>query len=150
MKYKSKIFDFNTTEYDKLSISQLKRQADYWLRQHLLKRDGYVSGGNSVNYIFCPLKNKSYPLNQIECAHYIDRAIMNTRYDLTNVHLVSKQSNSFDAQVQIDGYKSLHHKDFEEYLGSQIVKDLRERSKIMKLFQREDYIEVIEKFRNNA
>lgn len=143
MKYKSKNFDYNTTEYNKLSISQLKRQADYWLRQFLIQREG-----NSY-YMHCPLKDRSYPQDKMECAHYIDRAIMNTRYDLTNVHLVSKQSNSYDAQVQVEGYKSLHHQDFEEYLGEQVVKDLRERSKIMRIFQREDYIEVIEKFRGN-
>jgi len=141
--FKTKRLDFNTDDYNKLSISELKRTADYWLRQYLLKREG------NLNYLHCPLKNRSYPVNYMECAHYIDRAIMNTRYDLTNVHLVSKQSNSFDAQVQVEGYKSLHHRDFEEYLGEVLVKDLRERSKIIKVFQREDYIEVIEKFKGN-
>lgn len=141
--FKYKKVDFNTEEYDKLTISDLKRMTDYWLRQYLLQREG-----NSY-YMHCPLKNRSYPQDKMECAHYIDRAIMNTRYDLTNVHLVSKQSNSYDAQVQVEGYKSLHHKDFEEYLGEQIVKDLRERSQIIKIFQREDYIELIEKFRGN-
>lgn len=140
---KSKAFDFNTTEYDKLSISQLKRQADYWLRQFLLKRE------NNSYYMHCPLRDRSYPQDKMECAHYIDRAIMNTRYDLTNVHLVSKQSNSYDSRVQVEGYKSKHHYDYEQYLGEQIVKDLRERSKEIKIFQRQDYIEVIEKFRGN-
>jgi len=135
--------DFKTKEYDKLTISDLKRVADYWLRQFLLKREG------NHNYLHCPLKNRSYTSNNMECAHYIDRGIMNTRYDLTNVHLVSKQSNSFDAQVQVEGYKSLHHKDFENFLGERLVEDLRERSKIIKVFQREDYIGVIEKFRGN-
>jgi hypothetical protein len=143
MKYKSKTFDFNTIEYDKLSISQLKRQADYWLRQYLLSREG------SQNYIYCPLKNNSYPVEIMEVAHFIDRAIMNTRYDLCNCHLVSKSSNSFDAQVQVEGYKSKHHYDYEQYLGEKIVQDLRERSKIIRIFQREDYIEVINKFRSN-
>jgi hypothetical protein len=143
MKYKSKIFDFNTIEYDKLSISQLKRQADYWLRQYLIQRE------SDSYYIHCPLKDINYPQDKMECAHYIDRAIMNTRYDLTNVHLVSKQSNSYDAQVQVEGYKSKHHYDYEQYLGEKIVQDLRERSKIIRIFQREDYIEVINKFRSN-
>lgn len=141
---KSKTFDFNTTDYNKLSISQLKRQADYWLRQYLLNREG------NNNYIHCPLKDKFYPVEVMEVAHFIDRAYMNTRYDLCNCHLVSKASNSFDAQVQVEGYKSKHHYDYEQYLGTQIVEDLRERSKIMKIFQKEDYIEVIEKFRNDA
>ena len=140
---KSKTFDFNTTEYDKLSISQLKRQADYWLRQYLLRREG------NNNYIHCPLKNKSYLIEVMEVAHFIDRAYMSTRYDLCNCHLVSKASNSFDAQVKKEGYKSLHHYDYERYLGEQIVKDLRERSKEIKIFQRQDYIEIIEKFRGN-
>jgi hypothetical protein len=39
--------------------------------------------------------------------------------------------------------------DYEQYLGEQLVKDLRERSKEVKIFYKEDYIEVINKFRNN-
>ena len=85
----------------------------------------------------------------MQVAHYIDRGIMNTRYDLCNCHLVSKQSNKWDAQVQKEGYKSLHHYDYEQYLGEQIVKDLRERGKEIKIFYKDDYIEIINKFRNN-
>ena len=85
----------------------------------------------------------------MQVAHYIDRGIMNTRYDLTNCHLVSKQSNEWDAQVPKEGYKSLHHYDYEQYLGEQIIKDLRERSKEIKIFYKEDYIKIINKFRNN-
>ena len=139
---KYKKLDFNTEDLESLSNSDLKKIADYELRQYLLRREG------DVNYIFCPLKNKNYPKENMQVAHYIDRGIMNTRYDLTNCHLVSKQSNEWDAQVTKDGYKSLHHYDYEQYLGEQIIKDLRERSKEIKIFYKDDYIEVINKFRN--
>lgn len=146
MKYKSKNFDFNTKEYDKLSISQLKRQADYWLRQYLLSNQ-------ESTYYFCPLKSKSYSADNMHCCHFIDRSVIGLRYDLKNVHLISAVSNTYEAQIQVEGYKSKHHKEYEEWFieeyGADAVKDLRERSKIMKIFQREDYIEVIEKFRGN-
>lgn len=140
---KSKTFDFNTVDYDKLSTSQLKRQADYWLRQYLLRREG------NNKYIHCPLKNKFFSIENMQVAHFIDRQCLNTRYDLTNCHLVSTKSNSWDAQVPKEGYKSLHHYDYEQYLGEKLVSDLRERSKIIKIFYKQDYIEVINKFRIN-
>lgn len=140
---KYKKLDYNTEDLEVLSNSELKKVADYSLRQYLLRREG------SNNYIHCPLKNKFYPIEVMEVAHFIDRGIMNTRYDLCNCHLISKASNSFDAQVQKEGYKSLHHYDYEQYLGEQIVKDLCERSKELKIFYKEDYIKVINKFRNN-
>lgn len=142
MKYKNKKLDYNTGDLESLSNSELKKVADYWLRQYLLRREG------NVNYLFCPLKNKNYPIENMQVAHYIDRGVMNTRYDLNNCHLVSRQSNEWDAQVPKEGYKSLHHYEYEQYLGEQLVADLKERGKKIKIFYKEDYIEIINKFRN--
>jgi hypothetical protein len=148
MKYKSKTFDFNTKEYDKLSISQLKRQADYWLRQSLLNEVG------NSDYIFCPIKERKYHKSQMEVAHYIDRGYsMWTRYNEMNCKLISKQSNSFDAQIIVEGYKSKHHKEYTEYLltefGQKYIDDLHRVAGNKNLFTREDYIQTIEKFRGN-
>ena len=140
---KYKKLDYNTENLECLSNSDLKKIADYELRQYLLRREG------NHNYIFFFFFNKNYSVENMQVAHYIDRGIMNTRYDLCNCHLVSKQSNKWDAQVQKEGYKSLHHYDYEQYLGEQIVKDLRERGKEIKIFYKDDYIEIINKFRNN-
>lgn len=142
IKSKYKKLDYNTEDLESLSNSDLKKVADYSLRQYLLKREG------NNNYIHCPLKNKYYPIEVMEVAHFIDRGVMSTRYDLCNCHLISKASNSWDAQVKKEGYKSLHHYDYEQYLGKQIVKDLRKRSKELKIFYKKDYIDVINKFRN--
>jgi len=143
---KTKRLDFNTDDYDKLSISELKRTADYWLRQYLLSQQ-------ESTYYFCPIKNRSYSADNMHCCHFIDRGIMSLRYDLRNVHLISAISNTYDAQVQVEGFKSKHHKEYEEFLieeyGFDVLDYLRERSKIIKVFQREDYIEVIEKFKGN-
>lgn len=139
---KYKKLDYNTENLESLSNSDLKKLADYWLRQYILKREG------NFNYYHCPLKNKSYSKDKMHIAHFIDRQCMNTRYDLTNCHLISEQSNKWDAQIQKEGYKSLHHYDYEKYLGEKIVKDLKERSKILRVFKKEDYIEIINKFRN--
>ena len=142
-----KKLDFNTKDLESLSNSDLKKIADYELRQYLLRREG------DVNYISCPLKNKNYPKENMQVAHYIDRGIMNTRYDLTNCHLVSKQSNEWDAQVPKEGYKSLHHFDYEVFLknryGENIIDILKSKSKEIKIFYKEDYIKIINKFRNN-
>ena len=139
---KYKKLDFNTEDLESLSNSDLKKIADYELRQYLLRNHPH-------QYYTCPLKNKKYPVDQMHACHYIDRQCMALRYDLRNVHLISAVSNTFDAQVQVEGYKSKHHYEYEQYLGEQLVKDLRERSKEVKIFYKEDYIEVINKFRNN-
>lgn len=139
---KYKKLDYNTEDLESLSNSDLKKLADYWMRQYILRIEG------KHNYYLCPLKNKFYPVEVMEIAHFIDRNVMNTRYDLVNCHLISKQSNSWDSQIPKEGYKSLHHYDYEQYLGEQIVSDLRERSKEIRVFYKEDYIELINKFRN--
>ena len=143
---KYKKLDFNIQDLENLSNSDLKKIADYELRQYLLRNHPH-------QYYTCPLKNKKYPIDQMHACHYIDRQCMALRYDLRNVHLISAVSNTYDAQVQVEGYKSKHHKEYEEFLieeyGSEVLDFLREKSKEVKIFYKEDYIEVINKFRNN-
>ena len=145
MKYKK--LDYNTEDLESLSNSDLKKVADYWLRQYLLN----TTAGFGER-IWCPLKNQSYHKTDIHVCHYYDRGIMSTRYDLVNCHLISSVSNTFDAQVQAEGYKSKHHKEYQEFLiekyGQEEFDKLTERSKQMKIFYKEDYIEIIKKFRN--
>ncbi len=138
-----KKLDYNTEGLESLSNSDLKKLADYWLRQYLLKGE---------KYLWCPIKKITCHKDQIHCCHYYDRGIMSLRYDLKNVHLISAVSNTFDAQVQVEGYKSKHHKDYSEYLvsqyGSDILDFLAKKSKEIKIFYKQDYIDVINKFRN--
>lgn len=140
-----KKLDFNTKDLESLSNSDLKKIADYELRQFLLRKVGN-------NYIFCPIKKKNFPQESMHCCHFYDRGIMSLRYDLKNVHLISAVSNTFDAQVQVEGYKSKHHKEYEQFLvneyGSDVLDFLAEKSKELKIFYKEDYIEIINKFRN--
>ena len=142
---KYKKLDLNTEDLENLSNSDLKKVADYWLRQYLLR--------TVKNPQFCPIKKRMVDTYNMQVAHFIDRQCMALRYDLRNCHLISKFSNEFDAQVQVDGYKSKHHKEYEEFLveeyGSEVLDFLREKSKEVKIFYKEDYIEVINKFRNN-
>jgi uncharacterized protein with ATP-grasp and redox domains len=143
---KYKKLDFNTEDLESLSNSDLKKIADYELRRLLLSRQ-------ESTYYFCPLKKREYSADNMHCCHFYDRGIMSLRYDLRNVHLISAVSNTFDAQVQVEGYKSKHHKEYEEYLveeyGSDVLDFLREKSKKIKVFYKEDYIQIINKFRNN-
>lgn len=145
----SKKTDFETDDLDKLSISELKRTADYWLRQFLLftaeKRNGKI---------FCPLKKSYFSEDKIQVAHFIDRAVMNTRYDLDNCHLISESSNVWDAQIQQEGYKSKHHKEYEDWLkekiGEEKLQNLLHNSKELRIFAKEDYIEIIKQFRDGC
>ena len=141
------MLDFNTTEYDNLKISQLKRMADYWQRQYLLKNAERKYYGK----IYCPLKKRLYHESRMHVAHFYDRSRMCTRYHPDNVHLISEQSNVWDARVQVEGYKSRHHKEYEEYLkekiGEEKFENLLELSKQNCIFVKEDYIELIEKYR---
>lgn len=134
------MIDFNTEDLDRLTVSQLRRIADYQLRQFLIRDCG--------SYVFCPLKNESFHISEMEVAHFIDRAKMSTRYDLDNCHLVSKQSNTWDAQFKKEGYKSLHHYDFEQYLGEEKVNSLKEKSENLIVLTKEDYINIINTFKN--
>jgi len=141
----AKRIDFNTEDLESLTHSQLKRVADYWLRQYLLSKADIRNGR-----IRCPIKGKWYPINKIQVCHYIDRAIMCLRYDLINCHLISEESNVWDARIQIEGYKSKHHKDYEEYLGEKNIKYLLEMSKNICIFAKEDYISKIKFFKNGT
>lgn len=140
----SKQFDFETQDYNSLTSSQLKRLADYWLRKYLLK----IIKRNGINQIYCPLKKRYYNEDKMNVSHFIDRACMYLRYDLNNVHLISEQSNVWDSKVSINGYKSLHHKDYEEWLGKKKVKILERNSKNICIFAKEDYIRIIKTFKN--
>lgn len=140
-----KKIDFDTEDYSSLKISELKRICDYWLRKYLLSK---APRKGMSGYIYCPLKNSWYPEHKIQAAHFIDRSVMCTRYDLDNVNLVSEQSNVWDAQIRKEGYKSKHHHDYEHWLGKRKVEKLLELSKEIRIFAREDYIELIEKFRD--
>lgn len=143
-----KFIDFETEDFDNLKNNDLKRVADYWQRQYLLKK----SKKNGYGQIYCPIKKQFYNRNKMQAAHYIDRAKMCVRYHEDNVWLISSQSNTWDAQKQVEGYKSLHHKEYEEYLiqkiGKKRLKNLFELSKEYCIFDRQDYIDVINKFKN--
>jgi hypothetical protein len=144
---KYKKLDYHTDDLESLSNSELKKVADYWLRQYLLE----TTAGFGERY-WCPLKKQSYHKDQMHCCHFYDRGIMSLRYDLKNVHLISAVSNTFDAQVQVTGFKSKHHREYEDFLakeyGSAGLDYLREKSKELKIFYKEDYIEIINRFRN--
>lgn len=143
------MIDFNTRDYENLKIGQLKRMADYWQRQYLLRK----ADRGPYRKILCPIKNKYYREESMHASHFIDRIVQCTRYHVDNVHLISEESNVWDAKVVEEGYKSKHHKEFEYFLinkiGQKKFEDLLEMSKEICIFDKEDYIEIIEKFRES-
>lgn len=143
---KYKKLDFNTEDLESLSNSDLKKVADYSLRQYLLWQV-------ITEDFYCPLKKRRFPSDKLmHVAHFYDRGIMSTRYDLDNCHLISSQSNTWDAQTPKEGYKSLHHYEYEvwlrEKLGEKKFEELLQKSKELTIFTQADYIRVIKQFRN--
>ena len=142
-----KKLDYNTEDLESLSNSDLKKVADYSLRHFLLR----TSAGFGER-IWCPIKKQSFHKSDMHCCHFYDRGIMSLRFDLRNVHLISAVSNTFDAQVQIEGYKSKHHYEYELYLrsiyGDEVMKYLLDKSKEVVIFYKTDYIKIINEFRN--
>lgn len=142
-----KKLNYNEENLESLSNSELKKLGDYWLRQYLLRTTACTG-----DRYWCPLKKKSFHESYMHVAHFIDRGVINTRFDLVNCHLISSSSNTYDAQVMVEGYKSKHHRDYELYLieeyGQEVFDDLKKRGKELKLFTQKDYIEIIKKFRN--
>ena len=145
MKYKK--LDYNTKDLKTLKISELKRIADYWFRQYLLSK-----ATKKGSQIYCPIKQRFYTQDKIHVAHYYDRNIMCLRYSEDNCHLVSSQSNMWDAQIPDENFKSKHHKDYHNYLlkekSQSFLDDLKGKSNNICIFGFRDYIELIEKFRN--
>jgi len=147
IKKKYKKLDYNTEDLESLSNSDLKKVADYWLRQYLLKNSENVNG----KYL-CPIKNKWYTPDKIQVCHYIDRGYsMWTRYFLKNCHLMSEETNCWDSKILVNGYKSKHHKEYQEYLvrtyGVTILNELEEISNNKNIFNKQNYITTINDFR---
>lgn len=145
---KYKKLDYNTEDLESLSNSDLKKVADYWLRSYLLNSVPHKYKG----WYECPIKNKKYPIDQMQVAHFFDRHILQLRFDLFNCHLISKESNEYDSKIMVEGYKSKHHKDYEQWLkeeyGDGVIELLESKIDISKPFTKQDYIKTIENFRN--
>ncbi len=136
--------NFKNPNLNKLSTNQLKQVADYWQRQFLLNE----ATRDDFNRIKCPITNKYYSADKLHVCHIVDRAKMNTRYDQDNVFLGSSYSNTFEAQEMIDGYTSLHHKRIEDHFGKDYVNKLYDKAEEIKLMDREDYIDIIKKYKD--
>lgn len=140
--------DFETEDLESLKISQLKRVADYWQRQYLLKN----ADRNGYGKILCPIKNTYFSEEKMQASHFIDRSKMCTRYNKNNVWLISSQSNMWDAKEKVEGYKSKHHRDFElmliDKIGEKKFKELLDKSKNYCIFAKKDYIDIIKNFKN--
>lgn len=148
-KKEKKRLDYQTDDLSILNTTDLKKLADYWLRQFLLftaeKRNGKI---------YCPIKKQWYSEDKIQVAHFCDRAFMCTRYSLDNCHLISESSNSWDAQIPKEGYKSKHHYEYEvwlkEKIGEKKFEENLQKSKEFCTFAKEDYIEIIKQFKNGC
>ena len=145
---KYKKLDYNTEDLERLSNSDLKKVADHELRLYLLRQNERDFDG----MIKCPLRSQWYQKDRIQVAHFFDRHILQLRYNLFNCHLISKDSNEYDSKIMVEGYKSKHHKEYEQWLkeeyGEEIIKSLESKIDISKSFTKKDYIETIKNFRN--
>jgi len=139
--------DYNTDDLDSLKISEIKRIAEYWFRQHILSKAerGY---GNKIK---CPLTGVWCKESDIQVAHFRDRNHLDTAFDLDNCNLISKNSNVWDAKVPHEGYKSLHHYQYEmwlrTFLSEEKMEKLLDTTRNFTIFAREQYKKVIDEYR---
>lgn len=144
-----KKIDFNSENLGSLPSSSLKKIADHWLRQFLLSKTDIKNG-----MIFCPLKKRWFSVEKMQVSHFLDRGNLSTRFELDNCHLISEQSNCFDSKQVIDGFKSLHHKEYEEFLlfeiGEKRLEELKNKNNSLEVFTKDDYIAKINFFRDEC
>lgn len=132
-------------ELDKMKTNQLRAEADKRLRDFLLK-----TTPNKNGRYMCPIKRRRFPAHKMNVAHYIDRRIYHLRHDLRNCHLISEESNVWDAKVLVKGYKSLHHKEYEEFLGKEMVEQLKKEAEKIRVVERQEYLDIIKKYTING
>ena len=143
---KGRILDFNATVdiLEGYSISELKRVCDFWFRKYLI----VYLGNRGKSFILCPLSNRKVKMQDVQVCHFIDRAKMILRYSEDNCILCSEYSNVYEARIKEEGYKSLHHKKFEEYIGAEKTKKLNNLSQQIVIYTKQDYINMIQKFKS--
>lgn len=131
-------------DLSKERIPKLKVIADYWFRQLLLAKADVDEDG----YIYCPLIKKKVHQSQMHVCHFIDRQKGILRYSEDNCILASAYSNTVQAEIPVEGHRSLHHKLFSQFLGEQRVNFLYEEAKSMLRRSRKDYIALINNFKD--
>lgn len=134
--------DFDAAPEDVHKISELKRMADYWFRQYLLRHAVRKRGR-----IFCPIKKKWLRESAMQVCHFIDRSVMILRYDERNCILCSKESNEWDSKIPAEEHRSLHHKEYAEFLGKETTLYLIEMSNKIRIFSRDNFVELIYYFK---
>jgi len=142
--------DFNTPEEElsSLSLSKLKRICDFWFRFYLLSRAEKDSKGR----VFCIVSEKWLYPSELHVCHFKDRSILSLRYSEDNCVLCSSESNTWEATLpdETKEYKSLHHQKFAEGLlkkDKEKIKNMELLAKNIVVYQKDDYINQIIKFR---
>jgi hypothetical protein len=142
-----KKLDYYTEDINNLKISELKRIAEYFYREHLLS----ICERDYLNRIKCPLKDRWFKEDKIQVAHFRDRNYIETAFDLDNTYLISEESNVWDSKIKKDGYKSLHHYEYEMWLrtfkSEKIMKKLLDNKRNYTIFVRDIYKKVINEYR---
>lgn len=142
---KRQILDFNAdvSVLEGYSLSELRKVCDYWFRRYLI----FCSGVGEKGFILCPLTNIKVRVEDAHVCHFVDRARMSLRYSEDNCVLCSKYSNTIESRISEEGYKSLHHKKFEDFLGAKKIEELKILSQQVVIYTKEDYLCMINKFR---
>ena len=143
---KRQILDFNAEDsvLEGYSVSELRKVCDFWFRKYLMK----LSGVGEKGFILCPLTNIKVRVENAHVCHFVDRARMSLRYSEDNCVLCSKYTNTIESRISEEGYKSLHHKKFEDFLGAEKIEKLKTLSEQVVIYTKEDYLCMINKFKS--
>lgn len=117
--------------------SKLRKKLFTLIRKYFLDK----AERDRLGRIFCPLKKKWYTEDNMQVCHFIDRFNTRLRYEEDNLLLASKESNYYDSRIQVKGYKSKHHMDYELYIGEEAADKLRRESQLPQLELTEDILQ---------
>lgn len=142
--------NYKTKNLEGLKTSELKKLCDYEFRQLLL----FKAERHGLGLLWCPLRGTYHAEGEMHVSHFIDRHHMHLRYDEDNCHLISAASNMWDSKEPYEGYKSLHHYEYEKYLRNKIgdkkVDKLLDNKINLSIFGRQRYIKLINEYREQT
>lgn len=114
------------------------KEADKWFSLYVR-----LNESNADGTVACFICNSTHWYKEVDCAHFIDRDQMSTRYSEVNCHAVCVDCNRFDPDHQDNYWKKLTLK-----LGLEAGNSLLESKRNLTKFMRHELIEIADKYKH--